>query len=196
MRDPKNKIIFLSGPAGSAKSFLSVYTALQLFSDNPELKILYLRSVVESADKSLGFLKGDMNDKFGPYLGPLEDKIDEILNEPEKLFIKQKKTLESQPINFLRGQSFRDKIVIIDESQNMSVKELTTIITRIGANSKLFFCGDTSQSDIKNSGYERLIKVFDDEESAEMGIYHLEFSREDIMRDPIISYLLEKLEKV
>jgi phosphate starvation-inducible PhoH-like protein len=193
MSSPNTRIVFLSGPAGTAKTFLSVYTALQLYSADSLLSILYLRSVIESADRSLGFLKGSMNDKFGPYMAPLEDKIDELLNEPEKIYLKQKQVLSAEPINFIRGQSWREKIVIVDEAQNMSVKELTTIITRIGRNSKIFLCGDIMQSDIRSTGFEKFSEIFNDEESQSMGIYNLAFDKTDIIRDPIITYIIEKM---
>lgn len=189
------RVVFLSGPAGTAKTFLSVYSALQMYNNDNLFKILYLRSVVESADRSLGYLKGGMTEKFDPYMAPLQDKIDELLNEPEKVWLKQKDVFSAEPINFIRGQSWRDKIVIVDEAQNMSVRELTTAITRIGSNSKIFFCGDTMQSDIRSSGFSRFIDCFDDEESREFGIYSLKFDKEDIIRDPIISYIIEKIEK-
>ena len=188
------RIVFLSGPAGTSKTFLSVYAALQLYSADPLLSISYLRTVVESADRSLGYLKGSMNDKFGPYMAPLEDKIDELLNEPEKVFLKQKGVLSAEPINFIRGQSWREKIVIVDEAQNMSAKELTTIVTRIGRNTKIFLCGDTMQSDIRSTGYQKFCDMFNDKESEAQGIYNLAFEKSDIMRDPIISYIIEKLE--
>lgn len=188
------RIVFLSGPAGTAKTFLSVYTALQMFNKKDDYKIMYLRSVIESADRSLGYLKGSMNEKFDPYLAPLEDKIDELLNEPEKIWLKQKDVFSAEPINFIRGQSWRDKIVIVDEAQNMSVRELTTIITRIGHNTKIFFCGDTMQSDIRHTGFSKFIDIFDDEESRQFGIHSLVFDKSDIIRDPIISYIIEKIE--
>ena len=195
MTAPNVRVVFLSGPAGTAKTFLSVYAALHLYNKDDLFKILYLRSVVESADRGLGFLKGDTEDKFGPYMAPLEDKIDELLNEPEKIMLKQKEVLSAEPINFIRGQSWREKIVIVDEAQNMSVRELTTIITRIGRNSKIFFCGDTMQSDISKTGFQKFINAFNDEESREFGLHCLQFEKEDIIRDPILSYIIEKIEK-
>jgi phosphate starvation-inducible protein PhoH len=128
-------------------------------------------------------------------MAPLEDKIDELLNEPEKIYLKQKQVLSAEPINFIRGQSWREKIVIVDEAQNMSVKELTTIITRIGRNSKIFLCGDIMQSDIRSTGFEKFSEIFNDEESQSMGIYNLAFDKTDIIRDPIITYIIEKIEK-
>ena len=85
--------------------------------------------------------------------------------------------------------------MIVDEAQNMTVKELTTVITRISANSTLYICGDTMQSDIKATGFQKFCKVFDDEESKSYGIHHLEFTKDDVMRDKIISYLVDKIEK-
>jgi phosphate starvation-inducible PhoH-like protein len=195
MSDPSSRIVFLSGPAGTAKTFLSAYTALSLYNQNRDLSILYLRSVVESADRGLGFLKGDMDDKFGPYMAPLEDKIDELLNDQEKSMLKQRDVLEAAPINFIRGQSWRDRVVIVDEAQNMSAKELTTVLTRIGRNTKIFLCGDTMQSDIRSTAFKSFCHMFGDELSNKHGIYHFAFGKEDIMRDKIISYLVERIEK-
>jgi phosphate starvation-inducible PhoH-like protein len=191
---PSNRITFLRGPAGSAKTFLSVYCALTRLNKNPDLKILYLRSAVESASKGLGFLKGDIDDKFAPYMAPLEDKIEELLNNYEKDELKKRGALEAMPINFLRGQSWRDKVVIIDEAQNMTRAELVTAITRIGNNTKIFICGDTRQSDIKSNDFENICELFNDEMSVEKGIINLSFLKKDIMRDKILSFIIDKLD--
>tara|TARA_R110001606_G_scaffold7837_1_gene34240 strand:+ start:73 stop:750 length:678 start_codon:yes stop_codon:yes gene_type:complete len=195
MRDPQTRIVFISGPAGTAKTFLSVYTALYKYNEDKLLKILYLRSLAESAERGMGFLKGSIDDKFNPYMGPLEDKLDELLNGPEKKQIQDRKVLEAAPINFLRGCTWRDKVVIVDEAQNMTTRELTTIITRISRNTTLYLCGDSMQSDIKATGFNKFCNIFDDKESRLLGVHHLQFTKEDIMRDKIISYLVDKIEK-
>ena len=195
MRDPKTRVVFISGPAGTAKTFLSVYTALYKHNEDNQLKILYLRSLAESAEKGMGFLKGSMDDKFNPYMGPLEDKLDELLNKQERDQIEHRNALDAAPINFLRGATWRDKVVIVDEAQNMTVKEITTVVTRISRGSTLFVCGDTMQSDIRSAGFAKFCQIFDDEESRSYGIYHLSFTKEDIMRDKIIGYLVDKIEK-
>ena len=123
MRNPKTRVVFLSGPAGTAKTFLSIYTALYKHYDDNLLNILYLRSLAESADKGMGFLKGTMDDKFGPYVGPLEDKLEELLSPAEKKHIEMKQVVQAAPINFMRGATWRDKVVIVDEAQNMTVKD-------------------------------------------------------------------------
>ncbi len=195
INDPKTRVVFLSGPAGTSKTLLSVYCALDLYNQDNDKRILYLRSVVESAEKGLGFLKGDIDDKFSPYMAPLLDKIDELLNDNEKAILERKKVLEATPINFLRGQSWRNKVVIGDEAQNYSKKELVTVLTRIGKNTKLILCGDPMQSDIKATGFADLCSLFDDEESRQNGVYHLTFDKNDVLRDPILTFLIEKIEK-
>ena len=116
------------------------------------------------------------------------------MNKPEKDQLKNKKVLEAEPINFLRGCTWRDKVVIVDEAQNMSVRELTTVLTRIGRGSKLFICGDIFQSDIRSSGFARLANLFRDDQSSKKGVYSVEFGKEDVIRDKIITYLVEKIE--
>lgn len=195
MCSPNTRVVFISGPAGTSKSLISVYSALQLWNDNRDLSIFYLRSIVESADRGLGFLKGDIDDKVEPYMAPLLDKLSELLQPYEKDELEKSGSLEGGPINFLRGQSWRDKIVIVDEAQNLSARELTTVMTRVGRDTKLYICGDPMQSDIKNSGFMDFYKLFDDEDSQAEGIYCLKFEKTDIMRDPIVSYIVDKIEK-
>jgi len=195
LTNPKTRVVFLKGPAGTSKSLLSVYAALQLWNVNRDLSIFYLRSVVESADRGLGFLKGDIDDKVEPYMAPLMDKISELLSDTEQSELKKSGSLEGGPINFLRGQSWRDKIVIVDEAQNLSQRELTTVMTRVGRDTKLYICGDPMQSDIKNSGFVDFFNLFDDTDSQDNGIYCLQFTKSDIMRDAIVSYIVDKIEK-
>ena len=142
MKNPRTRVILLSGPAGTAKTFLSVYTGLYKYYENSLIDILYLRNLTESAEKGMGFLKGTLDDKFGPYMGPLEDKLEELLLPAEKKHMELKQVIQAAPINFMRGATWRNKAVIVDEAQNMTVKELITIVTRISTNTTLFICGD------------------------------------------------------
>tara|TARA_A200000159_G_scaffold143004_1_gene146925 strand:- start:361 stop:675 length:315 start_codon:yes stop_codon:yes gene_type:complete len=98
------------------------------------------------------------------------------------------------PINFLRGANWINKVVVADESQNFTFKELVTMVTRLGENSKLFICGDLMQSDINGkSGLKPMIDLFDDEESKERGIYCFRFTENDIMRSEILKFIIQKL---
>ena len=196
MSDPKTKIVFVSGPAGSSKSFLSVFTALSLWSNGDCSDILYLRTVVESAERSLGYLKGGEDEKFSPYLAPLDEKIDEMLNTPDKQRLKRNSALIGSPVNFIRGQDWKQRVVVADEMQNATMKELITVLTRMNKGTKLFICGDAFQSDIKNTGFSQLCKLFDSEIAKENGVYHLAFDKEDIQRDEVISFVLDQIEQI
>tara|TARA_E500000081_G_scaffold143605_1_gene163529 strand:+ start:506 stop:1222 length:717 start_codon:yes stop_codon:yes gene_type:complete len=194
----KTKIMFIAGPAGSTKTYMAVYSALRLLSAFEELDLMYVRTVIESAEKGLGALPGDIDEKFNPYMAPLEDKLFEMLpkNNTTKKELLENGRVSAMPINYLRGSSWRDKVVIADEAQNFTYKELTTLITRIGDNCKLFICGDFMQSDINGkSGFAPMFDLFNDKESEEEGIYSFKFGKEDILRSSILKYIISKLDK-
>ena len=194
--DKKTKIVFVSGPAGSSKTFISVYSSLSFLSKNSDLDLIYIRTIIESADKGLGALPGDLNEKFNPYMIPLLEKLAEILpkTNTSKTDLVKEGRIEAMPINFLRGSSWNNKVIIMDEAQNASFKELTTLITRIGENCKLFICGDLMQSDINGrSGFGDMIKLFDDDESSENGIETFRFNCSDIKRSEILKFIIKKL---
>ena len=189
------KIIFINGPAGSSKTYMSIYSALRMLKENFGLDLIYVRTIIESAEKNMGSLPGDANEKFNPYMSPLLDKLDEMLalNTVKNLVCKEK--VKAAPINFLRGANWVDKIIIADEAQNFTFKELTTLITRLGCNSKLFICGDIMQSDINGkSGFAEMINLFNDAESKKRGIHVFKFTNDDIKRSEILKYIIEKLQ--
>jgi phosphate starvation-inducible PhoH-like protein len=189
--------MFIAGPAGSTKTYMAVYSALRLLSAFDELDLMYVRTVIESAEKGLGALPGDIDEKFNPYMAPLEDKLFEMLpkNNTTKRELLENGRVSAMPINYLRGSSWKNKVVIADEAQNFTYKELTTLITRIGDNCKLFICGDFMQSDINGkSGFAPMFDLFNDEESEEKGIYSFKFGKEDILRSSILKYIISKLD--
>ena len=192
------KIIFIAGPAGSTKTYISVYAALRQLKREEGLDLLYVRTAIESDEKGLGALPGSVEEKINPYMAPLEDKLSEIL--PRTTGIKQElirsHRVQAMPINYLRGANWNDKIVIADESQNFSFKELVTLITRIGEGTRLFICGDMMQSDINGrTGFREMFNLFDDSISREKGIHCFRFTTADIQRSQILKYIIEKLQK-
>lgn len=194
--DPEGKIFFVSGPAGSSKTYISVYSALRMLSMHKELDLLYVRTIIESADKGLGALPGDLEEKFNPYIMPLTEKLSEMLpsNTTTQKELLSSGRIDAVPINFLRGVSWKDKIIIMDEAQNATYKELTTLITRIGENCKLFLCGDLMQSDINGkSGFGDMMDLFNDEESRSKGISIFKFNNSDIKRSEILKFIIKKL---
>jgi phosphate starvation-inducible PhoH-like protein len=197
--DANTKVVFVSGPSGSTKTYMAVYSALQCLKLDNELDLLYVRTAIESADKGLGALPGTLEEKINPYMVPLEDKLNELLpkNNTLKSELLSTGRISAMPINFLRGASWDDKIVIADESQNFTFKELVTLITRIGENTKLFICGDAMQSDIGHkSGFSEMYSIFNDQESVTKGIHCFSFKESDILRSKILKYIIKKIKTV
>ena len=194
--DNDSKIIFISGPAGTSKTYVAIYGALQLYNMNNERGITYVRTIAESGEKSLGALPGEMAEKINPYMMPMNEKLDELLIPGQASTVKEKEIVKGMPINYLRGASWRDEIVIADESQNFTFKELTTLMTRLGEGSKLIICGDPMQSDINGkSGFADMYSIFNDDESKEQGIHTFYFGPEDIKRSEILKYVIQKIQK-
>ena len=174
---------------------MSLYGCLRLMAEDTEKELLYVRSIAESADKGLGSLPGDMAEKFNPFLMPLYDKLEEIVFEGDTAFLKQKGRISAVPINFLRGANWSNKLIVADEAQNFTFKELTTLITRLGEDSKLIICGDFMQSDINGkTGFGEMFDLFCDESSVENGIHSFKFTRNDIVRSKILKFIISKLE--
>ena len=197
--DYNTKIVFVSGPAGTSKTLLATYCGLQLLNMKSISDILYLRSAVESSDRSLGFLPGNADEKLRFYNLPLIDKLDELLAEtkPEKL--EDEHRVSMFPVNFARGMNWKGKCIILDEAQNSTEKEILTVLTRMGEGTRCFVLADPMQTDIrhedKQGGFEKMQSIFSDEESMKMGIYSYRFTEDDIMRSELVKFLIRKTNK-
>lgn len=192
------KIVFLSGPAGTSKSILAVYCALELLNQKRVSDLIYVRTIVESAAHSMGTLPGDENDKLKFFVSVLNDKLEELLpaHDIKRLHIEER--VKGMPVNYLRGASYNAKVVVVDEAQNANFSELLTSLTRIGKFTKYFILGDPMQTDLKHkeqSGFKAMFDLFNDEESREKGIYCVEFTKEDIMRSEILKFIIEKVQQ-
>ena len=197
LQNKTTKLVFISGPAGTSKTYTSILAGLNLLNQKRVSEIVYVRSIVESSDSKLGFLPGEMDEKMSPYIQPLIDKLEELLPKHDIDKLKKEERIHGFPINFLRGLSWNAKCIVADEAQNMTKKELTTLITRVGEFSKLFICGDPDQSDINGkSGFVPMMNIFDDEESRNNGIYVFKFDEEDIVRSGLVKFILKKLKNV
>lgn len=194
--DKSVKIIFVSGPAGTSKTFLSVLHALKMINEKRVSDLVYIRSAVESADAKLGFLPGEADEKMAPYIQPLLDKLVEMLPKGDIDMLLKEERVTGIPVGFLRGLNWNAKVIIADESQNLTYKELFTLITRTGEFSKVFILGDPEQSDINGkSGFIKMIDHFDDEESRQNGIHVFRFSEDDIVRSGLVQFIIRKVRK-
>ena len=191
------KMCMIDGPAGSAKTYLAVFVALQLLRTQKIEEIVYIRSVVESASKSMGSLPGEVEEKFLPWSLPLLEKLNELLDKPTINNLMTEGYVKCVPVNYTRGLTFKNACVIIDESQNLTREELTTILTRFGENSKYIVVGDTQQSDIGNkSGFKAIFNAFNTTESKEFGLFGFKFTELEIVRSEILKYIVKVLEKL
>ena len=194
--DKTTKMMFISGPAGTSKTYISVLAALTLMNQKRVSDILYLRSAVESADSKIGFLPGEADEKMAPYIQPLLDKLSELTTKSTIDMLQKENRIDSIPIGFLRGLNWNAKSIIVDEAQNMTYKELVTLVTRVGEFSKVFILGDPEQSDINGkSGFLKMMSQFEDNESKEHGIHTFKFDEEDIVRSGLVKFIIKKLKQ-
>jgi phosphate starvation-inducible protein PhoH len=197
---PSTRIMFVDGPAGTSKTLLSVYCGLQLLNMRVVSDITYLRSAVESSNSQLGFLPGSAEDKLRFYNMPFLDKLDELVSNITTEKLEKEGRISMFPVNFARGMHWDSKCIILDEAQNSTVKEITTVLTRMGNNSRAFILADPMQTDLKSEsiqgGFEKMMDVFSDEESAGFGVQTFRFSEEDIMRSELVKFLIRRFKEV
>lgn len=189
----EKEMIFCSGPAGTGKSFLSLAKALQIFSKERKKyrKIIIVKPAVE-ADEKLGYLPGSMEEKLEPYIYSTKYILEKLLGKPkiDNLFSKGK--IEIMALAFMRGINIDNSILIFEEAQNCTPRQMKTLLTRIGENSKFIISGDHEQSDrykdMKESGlYFAMNKL---KNIPEIGVF--EFEPTDIVRNPLVGKILEK----
>lgn len=197
LTNKNTKLVFIGGPAGTSKTYTSILAGLQLINSRRVSEMIYIRTAVESSDSKLGFLPGEMDDKMSPYIQPLVDKLEELLTKSDIEKLKKEERIHGAPVNFLRGLNWNAKCIVADEAQNMTKKELITLITRVGEFSKLFVCGDPYQSDINGkSGLVPIMNLFDDEESRQNGIFTFKFDEDDVVRSGLVKFILKKLKNL
>ena len=186
-------VIFGLGPAGTGKSYLAVAKAVQFLKKGNIEKIILSRPAVE-AGENLGFLPGDMKDKVDPYLRPIYDALYEMM--PFELVEKKihEGIIEIAPVAFMRGRTFKNSFIIIDEAQNTSSIQMKMILTRLGHGSKMIINGDLTQIDIKylndsglNTAQKKLINL--------KNIKFVNLNKKDVVRHKIVSDIINAYEK-
>ena len=184
-----NDMLFMTGPAGTGKTYLAMAFAINDILQGVRKKIILTRPIVQ-AGEDLGYLPGTFEEKVNPYMLPLLDSIYKLVGEdnPQRDLIDQ--AIEFAPLAFLRGRTFDDSICIFDESQNATMKQLKLFLTRFGKNSKVIVTGDPGQSDIP--GPVALVDVMARLESVP-NIAMIKFSKDSIIRNPLITQIVERL---
>jgi len=147
LMDTTIPLVSISGLAGSGKTFLTLAAAMQGFAEKKYKRIIITRSI-EPVGKEIGFLPGDLEDKMSPWLAPILDNFRQVYKDLSYFdTMRRKGDIEVAPLAFIRGRTFSDAFIIVDEAQNTTIHELKTIITRTGANSKIVLLGDIDQID-------------------------------------------------
>ncbi len=197
----KGQNLFAYGAAGTGKTFITMYLALRdvLDSSTPYEKLYIVRSLV--ATREIGFLPGDHEDKSSLYQIPYKNMVKYMFEMPddpsfEMLYgnLKTQETISFWSTSFIRGTTFDNSILLIDECQNLNFHELDSIITRVGENCKIMFCGDATQSDLIKTNERNGIIDFTKILMAMPEFDCIEFGVEDIVRSGLVkSYIVNKL---
>ena len=192
----EKEIVIASGPAGVGKSYVAIARAIELLNNktNPYKRIIISKPAIE-ADENHGFLPGDLKEKMAPHVASSIDIIDKIVGASTRLKLVEQGLVQVEALAFIRGKTIDNAILIMEEGQNMSPNQVKTLLTRIGSNSKFILSGDLDQSDrfrdIRSSG---LWDVIDRHKNIpEIGFF--EFTNEDIVRNPIISKILNNYKR-
>ena len=182
-------ITFGIGPAGTGKTFLAVAAAVKMYSDQKIKKIVLTRPAVEAGER-LGYLPGDLSQKIDPYLVPLFDSLEYFFGNETLAHLLEKRNIEIVPLAYMRGRTLNNACIILDEAQNATMSQIKMFLTRLGENSKIIITGDESQVDLyskDNSGLKKTRKILSKIEE----ITVMEFQNTDIVRNPIVSKILE-----
>ncbi len=195
----QNSLVIVNAIFGSGKTLVAVHALLQAYYKGEIKKIVYVRTPLQSGrtGAQLGFLSGDLQQKLEPFFQPMMEKLIEIVGKTEADKLVRIGAVEIIPTCLLRGRSFVDCGVILDEAQNCTKEELILIATRIGLGSKLVIIGDNFQCDIgKASGFKEIYDIFNDDDSLTEGIScHEMLEANDIMRNPFLRFFMEKIYK-
>jgi phosphate starvation-inducible PhoH-like protein len=190
------QIVVCHGSPGTGKTLLSLYCCLELLNSKSISDIIFYRSPIESATRSLGFLSGSYDEKIAPYGEPLQDHLKELLDKATSDSLLKDKRISIDSIGFAKGRTHNATGVILDEAEDLTVQELELIMGRLGKFSKLFIIGDTRQSNIKNGGFKDVFNLFDDDESLKNGIATFTFTSQDCMRNEILKFILGRFEEL
>jgi phosphate starvation-inducible PhoH-like protein len=189
----KHDLTIATGPAGTGKTFLAVATAVESLKAEQIRKIILVRPAVE-AGESLGFLPGDLRAKLNPYLRPLLDALNDMVDFDQARNLMEREVIEVVPLAYMRGRTLNDAFIILDEAQNTTVPQMKMFLTRMGQRSKMVISGDTSQLDLPRGVASGLADAVDRLRKIDgVGVMRLENS--DIVRHRLVQQIVEAYEQ-
>lgn len=188
----RDSIVFGIGPAGTGKTYLAVYLAVQAFKQKQVDRIILTRPAVEAGEK-LGFLPGDLQTKVDPYLRPLYDALQEMLGLETYAKLMERGVIEIAPLAYMRGRTLSNAFIILDEAQNATREQMKMFLTRLGDGSKMVVTGDVTQIDLpdgKKSGLRHAADVL----SGIKGISAVNLTDKDVVRNPLVMSIVKAYE--
>lgn len=186
-------LTFGIGPAGTGKTYLAMAIAVQALAAKKVRRIILTRPAVEAGER-LGFLPGDLEEKVNPYLRPLYDALDDMMDAERVDAMLKRGQIEVAPLAFMRGRTLNDCFVILDEAQNATSEQMRMFLTRLGYDSKTVVTGDVTQVDLPSGATSglgearRLLSEID-------GIAFVEFSEVDVVRHPLVQRIVVAYEQ-
>lgn len=188
-----NDLMFVLGPAGTGKTYISVALAVRALKNKEIKKIIITRPAVE-AGESLGFLPGDLKEKIDPYLRPIYDALEDMIPAEKLKYYYENNIIEIAPLAYMRGRTLHAAFILLDEAQNTTAMQIKMFLTRMGNNCKMVVTGDSSQIDLprnQKSGLVEATKIL----KGIAGIAMIELDKKDVMRHKLVESILEAYEK-
>jgi len=181
-------MVFGIGPAGTGKTYLAMAMAVAALINNECSRIVLTRPAVEAGEK-LGFLPGDLYEKVNPYLRPLYDALNDMMDFDKASQLMQRGVIEVAPLAFMRGRTLNNAFVILDEAQNTTSEQMMMFLTRLGFGSKAVVTGDITQIDLPagvSSGLKEVREILTPIE----GIAFVYFNKNDVVRHPLVQDII------
>ena len=184
----KNDIVLSIGPAGTGKTYLAVAMAVEGLLKKRFKRIVLVRPAVEAGEK-LGYLPGDIADKINPYLMPLYDALNDMMEENHVRHLMDDGAIEIVPLAYMRGRTLSDSFIILDEAQNATKEQMKMFLTRLGFRSKMVVTGDITQVDLPKYSDSGLIHVQSLLDKVQ-GIHFVYFSLKDVVRHELVKKII------
>jgi phosphate starvation-inducible PhoH-like protein len=190
----ENDLVFAIGPAGTGKTYMAVALAVKALKEKEVKKIIITRPAVE-AGENLGFLPGDLKEKIDPYLRPIYDALDDMI-QPEKLkYYLENRTIEIAPLAYMRGRTLNNAFILLDEAQNTTTMQIKMFLTRMGPSSKVIITGDKSQIDLPKKQQSGLIEALRILKGIK-GIGFVELESNDVLRHKLVKDIIHAYDKL